>query len=138
MWLSNKGCSDAVEAVWLTNESDPSNNRILGSREKFGNVRNELEKKRRQLAEAEKIAMELGLNTRVRELKSEIEILLDRENQIWLQRSKTQWAVQGDHNTWFFHRKATNKYQKNYIHKLRNPNGQWSANSEEVVGIIIQ
>ena len=80
MWLSNKGCSDAVEAVWLTNESDPSNNRILGSREKFGNVRNELEKKRRQLAEAEKIAMELGLNTRVRELKSEIEILLDREN----------------------------------------------------------
>ncbi|XP_050249632.1 uncharacterized protein LOC126696915 [Quercus robur] len=92
MWLFDKGCSDTVEAVWLTNEFDHSNNQILGkiekcgveltkwSREKFGNVRNELEKKRRQLAEAEKVAMELGLNTRVRELKSEIEILLDREN----------------------------------------------------------
>ena len=111
MWLSDKGCSNTVEAVWLTNESDPSNKRILGkiekcgveltkwSREKFGNVRNELEKKRRQLAEAEKIAMELGLNTRVRESKSEIEILLDRENRMWLQRSKTQWVVQGDRNT---------------------------------------
>ena len=53
-------------------------------------MRNELEKKRRQLAEAEKVVMELGLNTRIRELKSEIEILLDKENQMWLQRSKTQ------------------------------------------------
>ena len=43
-------------------------------------MRNELEEKRRQQAKAEKIAMELGLNTWVRELKSEIEILLDREN----------------------------------------------------------
>ena len=73
-------------------------------------MRNELEKKRRQLAEAEKVVMELGLNTRIRELKSEIEILLDKENQMWLQRSKTKWAVQGDRNTRFFHNKATNRY----------------------------
>ena len=79
-----------------------------------------------------------GLNTRVRELKSEIEILLDRENQMWIQHSKIQWAVQGDCNTRFFHSKATNRYRKNYIHKLRNPNGQWSANNEEVADIIIQ
>ena len=56
---------------------------------------------------------------------------------MWLQRSKTQWAVQGDHNTRFFHSK-TNRYRKNFIHKLRNPNGQWSANNEEVANIIIQ
>ena len=82
--------------------------------------------------------MELGLNTRVRELKSEIEILLDKENRMWLQRSKTQWAVQGDRNTRFFHSKATNRYWKNFIHELKNPNGQWSANNEEVADIIIQ
>ena len=96
MWLSDKGCSDTVEAMWLSSESDFFNNRILGKiekcgveltkwcSEKFGNVRNELEKKRRQLAEAERSAMELGPNTRVRELKSEIEIFLDRENRMWL------------------------------------------------------
>ena len=105
MWLSDKGCSDTVEAVWLSSDFDFLNNRILRKiekcgveltkwrREKFGNVRTELEKKRRQLAEAKRSAMELGLNTRVRELKSEIEILLDKENGMWLQRSKTQWAV---------------------------------------------
>ena len=43
-------------------------------------MRIELEKKRRQLAEAKRVAMNFGLDTRVRELKNEIEILLDREN----------------------------------------------------------
>ena len=40
--------------------------------------------------------------------------------------------------TQFFHSKATNRYWKNFIHELRNPNGQWSANNEEVADIIIQ
>ena len=57
---------------------------------------------------------------------------------MWLQHSKTQWAVQGDRNTRFFHSNATNRYRKNFIHKHRNLNGQWSANNEEVVDIIIQ
>ena len=43
---------------------------------------NELEKKRRQLATAEMVAMNSGLNIRVRGLKDEIEILLDKENQM--------------------------------------------------------
>ena len=42
------------------------------SHENFGSVRNELEKKRKQLAKVEKDAMNSGLNNRVRELKNEI------------------------------------------------------------------
>ena len=30
MWLSNKGCSDTVEAVWLSSEYDFFNNRVVG------------------------------------------------------------------------------------------------------------
>ena len=150
MWLSDKGCSDTIEAVWLSSDFDHTNHQVLKklekcgveltkwSRENFGNVRNELEKKRRQLAEAEMVAMNFGLNIRVRGLKDEIEILLDKENWMWLQCSKTLWAVQGDRNTRFFHSKATNRYRKNFIHKLRNTDGQWSANNEEVADILIQ
>ena len=29
MWLSNKGCFDIVEAVWLSSDSNHINNRIL-------------------------------------------------------------------------------------------------------------
>ena len=57
---------------------------------------------------------------------------------MWLQYSKTLWAAQGDYNTQFFHSKATNRYRKNFIHKLRKSDGQWSANNEEVADILIQ
>ena len=84
MWLSNKGYSNIVEAVWLSHDFDHINDRVLKkiekcgteltkwSRENFGSVRNELEKKRKQLAKVEKDAMNSGLNNRVRELKNEI------------------------------------------------------------------
>ena len=82
--------------------------------------------------------MNSRLNNRVRELKNEIEILLNKENRMWLQCFKTLWAAQGDGNTQFFHSKATNMYQKNFIHKLRKSDGQWSANNDKVEGILIQ
>ena len=57
---------------------------------------------------------------------------------MWLQRSKTLWAAQGDRNTRFFHSRATNKHRKNFIYKLRKLDGQWSAYNEEVANILIQ
>ncbi|XP_075638403.1 uncharacterized protein LOC142610477 [Castanea sativa] len=150
MWLSDKGCSNTAEDVWLSHDFDHKNNRVLKKIEKygtkltkwscenFGSVRNELEKKRTQLAEAKKDAMNFGLNNRVRELKNEIENLLDKENRMWLQRSKTLWAAQGYRNTRFFHCKETNRYRKNFIHELRKLDEQWSANNEEVADILIQ
>ena len=43
-----------------------------------------------------------SVNNRVRELNLEIDTLLDKENRMWLQRSETLWATQGDRITHFF------------------------------------
>ena len=51
----------------------------------FGNVRLELQRKWKMLVQAELEAMSSGLNFRVRELKHEINILLDREAWMWKQ-----------------------------------------------------
>ena len=51
----------------------------------FGNVRLELQRKWKMLVQAELEAMSSGLNFRVRELKHEINILLDREARMWKQ-----------------------------------------------------
>ena len=59
------------------------------SREKFGSVRKELDTKRRMLVDAEKKSLKSGMNNRVRELKFEIKALMDKENRMWLQRTKT-------------------------------------------------
>ena len=90
------------------------------------------------LAKAEIEAMQFGCNERVRQLKLEIDTLIDKENRMWLQRSKTHWATQGDRNTRYFHSRATKRYRKNYIHRLRRPDGQWSSSNEKVADILVK
>ena len=48
----------------------------------FGNVRRELESLKKLLIEAESAAMAIGNNFWVRQLKKEIDVLLDRESTI--------------------------------------------------------
>ena len=81
----------------------------------FGNVRKELKTKKALLVEAESATIVSGQNGRVRELKEEINILLDREARMWSQRSRTLWLKNGDNNTKFFHCQATKRHRKNKI-----------------------
>ena len=57
MWLSDKGCAETVEAMWLSRDFEQSNSRVLKkiekcgvelikwSQENFGSVKTELEMK---------------------------------------------------------------------------------------------
>ena len=76
-------------------------------------MRQELIRKKELLHKAENEAMNLGENSRVQELKVEINVLLDREARMWAQRSRLLWASQGDKNTKYFHSRATKRYRKN-------------------------
>ena len=69
MWLGDKGCGETVEGVWQASYEEMGSTRVIKKVEKcgqaltqwskdcFGNVRNELKKKRKVLARAEKIAL---------------------------------------------------------------------------------
>ena len=46
--------------------------------------------------------MRTGVNFQVRELKKEIDELVDKEYKMWFQRSKMLWAANGDKNSKFF------------------------------------
>ena len=119
MWLSNSSCGEIVQATWNHANGAEPNREILEKFEKCGkdlgwwnqnifqSVRQGLIKKKKLLLQAENEAMTSGLNARVRELNSEISLLLDREARIWAQQSRIQWASQGDKNTKYFHSKAT-------------------------------
>lgn len=53
-------------------------------------------------------------------LKSELNKLYDREEQMWHQRSRVQWIKSRDKNTKFFHGIATQRKRRNFIKGLRD------------------
>ena len=96
MWLSNSSYGETVQAA-LNHSSGVEGNRVILTKiEKcgkdldwwninvFGSVRQDLVKKK-LLLQAENEAMISGINTRVRELNSEISVLLDRKARMWAQ-----------------------------------------------------
>ena len=100
MWLFDPGCANIIEVVWSPRfTTDPSVEVMskitrLGkelsrwNRVHFGNVRKELEKKRRLLKEAKDQAMQTGVNFTVCALKQEIKDLMEKENRLWFQWAK--------------------------------------------------
>ena len=62
----------------------------------FGNVRRVLEKLRKLLPKAKEEAILRGDNTKVRQLKKEIEEWHDKKDTMWVQMSRLLWARQGD------------------------------------------
>ena len=119
MWLSDNCYRETIEASWYSSISEIGENAIIKKVEMcgkdlawwnqniFGNVRLELERKRKLSVQAEMEAVSSGFNFWVRELKHETNILLDREAQMWKQQSRVLWLSNGDSNTKFFHTKAT-------------------------------
>ncbi|XP_075663065.1 uncharacterized protein LOC142632573 [Castanea sativa] len=134
MWLSDERCAKMVEASSSSYSVGHCDSDILRRVEIcgrdlawwnyniFGNVRKELKNKKALLVEAESAAIVSGQNGRVRELKEEINILLDREARMWSQRSRTLWLKNGDNNTKFFHCWATQRHRKNKIRGIMDEN----------------
>ena len=137
MWLLDNRCGETVEASWCSSISEIGDSAIIKKVERcgkdlawwnrniFGNVKLELERKRKVLVQAEMEAVSSGLSFWIRELKHEINILLDREARMWKQRSRVLWLSNGDSNTKFFHTKATQRHRKNIIGGVRDDHNSW-------------
>ena len=150
MWLSDSGCSSIVEAVWCSSEERADVEVMVTNKVKkcgkelgrwnqnhFGNVRQQLARKRKELFEAEKVAMRSGCNQRAKSLKQYILELVDKENRLWFQRSKVLWAKFGDRNSKFFHSHASQRKRKNLIHKIQDCHGQWRKDKDEIVDCLV-
>ena len=51
---------------------------------------------------------------------------------MWCQRSRVLWLSKRDNNTAFFHSKATKRFRKNLIRGIRDRNGAWLTDQEEI------
>ena len=89
----------------------------------FGHIPKKIQNKRKTLNAVVLQDRNRMIGKEINRLRSEINDLLDSEEMLWHQRSRVQWYGQGDHNTKFFHSKATQMKMKNMITGLCDENG---------------
>ncbi|KAL0367264.1 UNVERIFIED_CONTAM: putative mitochondrial protein [Sesamum radiatum] len=70
-------------------------------------------------------------------LMIELEELINAREVKWKQRSKIEWLKDGDKNTSYFHSKASSRWEKNQVRKLRNDNGEWKSTEEGIREVIL-
>ena len=135
-----------MEAVWRNGEDSDIMQKIekcskdleWWEKKVFGNVRRELEEKKKMLAKIEAETMRRGDNSQLRELKVEIHDLMDKETRMWSRRSKVLWLKNGDRNSKIFHKKTTQRFKKNSILGIEDKRGYWQEQPEVIEDIIVE
>ena len=139
MWLMDLGCSDTVARAWAyQTEGTPmfqateklrKCKKMLQkwSRAHFGNIKQQIKKTKEKLWQAEVTSAREGNVEEVVRLKDELNMLCEKEEQMWHQRLRLQWIKSGDRNTEFFHGTTTQRKRRNFIKELRDSEGRWQS-----------
>ncbi|KAL4279612.1 hypothetical protein GQ457_03G020590 [Hibiscus cannabinus] len=62
----------------------------------------------------------------------ELDLVLEQEEVMWVQKARCQWIVEGDHNTKYFHGLAKGRRKSNSIFTLWQANGSWCTDQREL------
>nr|POE78264.1 putative inactive purple acid phosphatase 9 [Quercus suber] len=148
MWLKDSTCEDVIKQSW-EGESSPNidrgfNRKITAcrlnlrawNRNCFGHVHNTLAKKLKDLKWAEEEGCYASNPGKIYQLREEIQKLKYREESMWKQRSRNAWLKEGDSNTRYFHCRANQRNQRNFISSLEDNDGGWVEEESRLGGIV--
>jgi hypothetical protein len=65
-------------------------------------------------------------------LQNELNDILHKEELMWFQRSRAKWLIDGDRNTRYYHLKTVNRRKKNNITMLKDSNGNWVEDIDQI------
>lgn len=74
----------------------------------------------------------------IRQVRLALNSWLDKEEVMWKQRSQNRYLKEGDRNTSFFHTKASNRKQWNWIQGLEDDNGVWQEGLDDIEHVATQ
>ena len=102
------------------------------NKEEFGHVGRKISKLQQKLEWLELQPSSSGMAREMRSMRTDLNCWLEKEDEMWRQRSRLNWFQGGDRNTSFFHAKASARYQKNYIDCLVDEQGRWQEDELKI------
>ena len=148
MWLTHPGCREMIQQAWDVQSHGSRavrlRNKILNvrrialkwNREVFGKVENCIKMKQIALQHIQNSIKSMDDFQKEKNLREEIEVLLDREELMWVQKARTKWILQGDRNTRFFQTVVKQRRARSRILQIKNDQGLLADIPEEIENIL--
>ena len=149
MWLKDSRCEKVVNDAWECGQLVGSDWILQECLEwckadlsawndaEFGHVGRNIVDLQTKLEWLELQPISKEIADALRHTRIELNCWLDREDDMWRQRSRIDWFQHGDRNTSFFHAKASARQRKNFMHGLLDDDGVWQVEEDKMVEIAI-
>lgn len=70
------------------------------------------------------------------ELLKELDVVLSQEEELWALKSRVNWMIQGDNNTFFYHVSTLVRRKRNKIMAIKDIVGNWIHEEDEINNFI--
>ncbi|KAK9983152.1 hypothetical protein SO802_032677 [Lithocarpus litseifolius] len=148
IWLSHESFSSIVKDAWEGNHQN-INGAIISfiqkakawNKDVFGNI---FWKKKNLIARILGVENALGRNPSQRlinlhmSLSEELGHILGLEEELWGIKARTDWLIQGERNTKFFHMSTLIRRSGNRIHRIQDSVGNWEDDPKRVQRIFLK
>ncbi|XP_058784715.1 uncharacterized protein LOC131659557 [Vicia villosa] len=139
-WLTHETYDSMLKYSWNTCDNIGNNlKRVVEgiNKWKFANFDTIKEQKKEIMRWLEGIQRNLQMHDNVggmrrleHKLQRELSYLVNQEELMWHQRSRTKWLVDGDRNTKFYYMQIVSRWKRNRILMLKNDDGEWISEQE--------
>ena len=144
MWLRDQRCEEVVQKAWKEGKLTSTGSMLESCSEKcrtkleFGHVGRKVAEMQKWLEWIELQPPSPKINQELKSTRVKLNCWLEKDDDIWQQRSRLNWFQSGDRNISFFHVKASARHKKNFIEGILDANEVWHEDDEKVEEVVVE
>ncbi|KMT18348.1 hypothetical protein BVRB_2g025050 [Beta vulgaris subsp. vulgaris] len=139
-WLLEEGCEGVVKKAWEEAKGDAihvkmehvARELLVWSKGRYGNLPKQIVKVEKALHEEQGLPTSTVTCDKCAKLEQQLDDLHVKQEAYWYLRSRVSEVKDGDRNTKYFHHKASQRKQRNFIKGILNEEGQWRTEVEDI------